>query len=392
MAAINGGSGNDTISGTAGDDWIYGGDGADSVDAGTGDDVVEAGAGANTVEGGAGADRIEGGTGDETLSGGEGADSIHGWDGNDVIDGGADNDTLLGDAGDDTITGGDGDDLIYAEEGHDRIDAGAGADTIYGADGADTFVVGANSSTNTIEDFSAADGDVIAISYPGIASFTDLQPYLSDDGNWGTLISLPDGSVTQVKWLDYGSVSAAQFAFGAAPVCFLRGTLIETAQGTRRVETLGRGDLIRTHDHGWQPLLCVTRSTYRFGPGTHRMKPIRLKPHALARGVPERELRVSPQHRIALPPTAPRMLLPARKLLHLPGVSERPNCRTARYYHLLMERHELVRANGAWAETLLVTETTIREARIPAALQGKARQLARPLAVRAAEAAGGVEA
>ena len=44
------------------------------------------------------------------------------------------------------------------------------------------------------------------------------------------------------------------------------------------------------------------------------------------------------------------------------------------------------------AETLLVTDATIRAAGLPEALQGLARQMVRPLAANAAEAARGVEA
>ncbi len=375
MATISGGSGNDSLDGTSGDDTITGnegndtiiaGGGADSIDGGTGNDSIFAGdGGANTVAGGDGHDTIEGGSGDESLSGGEGDDSIHGYDGADKIDGGAGSDTLYGDAGDDEISGGDGDDLIYAGDGSDRIDGGAGDDTLYGHGGADVFVVNADSGTNLIEDYNAADGDMIAIDYPGITSYADLQPYLSDDGNWGTLISFPDGSVTQVKWLNYGSQSTSNFTFDSGPVCFLRGTMIETAAGPRRVETLCPGDRIHTRDNGIQPLVHLGRSAFRFPPGPHKMKPIRLKESALGHGWPAADLLVSPQHRIALPQSDPQRIVAAKNLLRLSGVTDRPGCRLARYYHLLLPGHELIMANGAWAESLLVTDYTIRTATLP---------------------------
>lgn len=250
--------------------------------------------------------------------------------------------------------------------------------------GAAVFVV--NGGGRRIGGFSA--GDVIAVDHPGIADFAALRPCLDDDGQGGTRITLPDGAVTRLPGLKPGALGPEDFIFGPVPVCFMRGTLIETASGARRIETLRAGEMIRTHDRGLQPLLHVSCASYHFGPGPQAMKPVRLKPHALARGRPARELLVSPEHRIGLPVAAPQVLLAARKLRHLPGVSDRPNCRVARYFHLLMERHELVRANGVWAETLLLTEATVRAARIPAGLRGHARQLARPLAVRAAEAAG----
>ncbi len=358
---------------------VYGSQGDDSFTGTAGSDTISGGGGNDSIDGGAGDDTLDGGDGNDTISGGDGIDSLHGGLGDDLLKGGAGGDILYGDEGADTILGGDGDDLIYAGEGDDRIVAGAGNDTLYGYTGADTFVVTANSGTNTIEDYNATDGDLIAINYPGITSFTELEPYLSDDGNWGTLISLPDGSVTQVKWLGYATISASNFTFESGPVCFLKGTLIETEAGPRPVETLGPGDLLLTHDNGLQPLRFVSFQTYRFGPGPHRMKPIRLRAGALGPGCPARELLVSPQHRLALPQVDPQVLVAARKLQSLPGVSGRPGCKTACYYHLLMDRHELLRANGAWAETMLVTEYTIRLARIPPEMRLAGMTPVRPL-------------
>ncbi|MCR8546471.1 Hint domain-containing protein [Salipiger sp. P9] len=389
MATISGSSGNDSLTGTAGDDTITGdagndtiiaGDGADSIDGGTGDDSIETGDGANTVDGGDGADYIFAGADNDSLSGGEGADSIHGNGGDDTVDGGGGNDTIYGDDGNDVMRDGAGDDLVYAGAGDDRIEIGSGNDTVYGHAGADVFVISADSGTNSIEDFTPGDGDLLAINYPGITTYDELAPYLSDDGNWGTLISLPDGSVTQVKWLNYGSLSASYFSFESGAVCLLHGTRIETAEGPRRVESLRPGDLLLTRDHGLQPLRFVSSTTYRFGDGPHRMKPIRMRKHALGQGYPERELRVSPQHRIAIPQEDPCLLVPARKLRDLPGVTDRPGCRLAQYYHLLLDRHELIEANGTWVETLLVTDYTIALARIPEALQGLAQDPVRPLA------------
>ncbi|WP_425098253.1 Hint domain-containing protein [Tropicibacter sp. S64] len=361
MATISGSSGNDTLTGTSGNDSIYSGQGADSVDAGAGDDYVfgddgdTVSGGNDTIVTGEGNDTVQADLGDDRVFGGSGADSLGGGGGNDYVDGGDGSDTLYGDDGHDTVVGGDGNDLIYAGAGDDVIAGGAGNDTIYGHSGADQFVIAANSGIDTIEDYNAGDGDILVIDYPGIASYADLQPYLSDDGNWGTLISFPDGSVTQVKWLNYGSLSASNFAFDPGAVCLQKGTLIATDQGQRRIESLRPGDRIVTHDNGLQPLLRLTLSRYRYPPGTHRMKPIRMKPGALGPGYPARELLISPQHRVALPPQAPERILAAHRLLEMPGVSERPTCRRNTYFHLLLARHELIRANGLWVESMLVT-------------------------------------
>src|SRR5262249_34052167 len=74
-----------------------------------------------TIDGGSGNDRISGGSGAETLIGGSGKDSIDGNRGNDV--------GLLG-SGDDTVVWdpGDGSDTVEGQGGHDtRLFTGANA-------------------------------------------------------------------------------------------------------------------------------------------------------------------------------------------------------------------------------------------------------------------------
>jgi Ca2+-binding RTX toxin-like protein len=88
-----------------------------------GADTLTATAGiSNTIDGGAGNDNITGGTGADTLSGGDGNDTINGGAGADAIVGGKGNDTLAGGAGADTYT-------YRAGDGNDRIDVGTGAGT-----------------------------------------------------------------------------------------------------------------------------------------------------------------------------------------------------------------------------------------------------------------------
>jgi len=75
---LDGGAGNDRISGSQQSDLIIGGEGNDRL------------------FGNGGADRIEGGLGNDRISGGDGPDVILGGLGNDVIHGGAGNDEIYG--------------------------------------------------------------------------------------------------------------------------------------------------------------------------------------------------------------------------------------------------------------------------------------------------------
>jgi Ca2+-binding RTX toxin-like protein len=77
----------------------------------------------------------------DILSGGLGKDLIFGAQGNDVINGDGGNDDLLGYGGIDTLNGGSGDDTISGFEGDDIIDGGSGVDWLAGGEGNDTFLV-----------------------------------------------------------------------------------------------------------------------------------------------------------------------------------------------------------------------------------------------------------
>ena len=146
-----GGAGNDTIfggneadiiNGQAGDDSVFGGDGNDVIGGGLGNDVIRAGLGQDIVNGNEGADTLIGDDGRDTISGGAGNDSIDGGLGADSLSGGDDNDTIDGGFNNDTITGDAGADVISGNHGNDLIDAGTGADTVNGGDGNDTITGG----------------------------------------------------------------------------------------------------------------------------------------------------------------------------------------------------------------------------------------------------------
>jgi Ca2+-binding RTX toxin-like protein len=101
---------------------------------GQGADVLSAGIAGAPTQG----VTLQGGPGDDLLTGGAGPDDLRGGPGNDVVAGGAGPDLLAGGVGFDTIRGDDGDDLIGAADGmRDQIDCGAGIDSasLDGSDG-----------------------------------------------------------------------------------------------------------------------------------------------------------------------------------------------------------------------------------------------------------------
>jgi len=160
---IGGGDGNDVLRGDAGNDSAVGGAGDDMLEGGFGNDTLFGSDGNDTALGSFGDDILNGMAGDDSLMGMLGRDSILGGNGNDTLDGGRDddlmtgqggNDVLRGDHGDDTLRGGGGDDTIDAGDGADLVNAGNGNDAIFGGDGNDT--INGESGADTID---GHDGD-----------------------------------------------------------------------------------------------------------------------------------------------------------------------------------------------------------------------------------------
>ncbi len=86
---------------------------------------------------------VDGGSGDDTLSGS--------WFG-DTLNGNAGDDTLNGGFGRDVINGGEGDDALNGGWGRDTLTGGTGNDVLQGGIGSDTYVFNAGDGQDVIED------------------------------------------------------------------------------------------------------------------------------------------------------------------------------------------------------------------------------------------------
>jgi hypothetical protein len=139
--------GNDWLNGGAGDDTISG-DANNTGDLTSFDRLFGAG-GNDTLTGGDSRDRIYGGSGNDTSHGENGNDLMAGGTGDDVQDGGAGNDTIYANLGQDTTSGGDGNDRLWAlargdvqpglngetDTAGDALDGGNGDDVFRTRDG-----------------------------------------------------------------------------------------------------------------------------------------------------------------------------------------------------------------------------------------------------------------
>lgn len=156
----------------------------------------------------------------------------------------------------------------------------------------------------------------------------------------------------------------------ATPICFGAGTLIETPSGPVPVEDLSPGDQVLTLDHGAQVIRGIGHAVLPRAALEHEphFRPIRVLAGAFGPGKPDRDLLLSPQHRVLITGWEAELLFGAAELL-VPIV-KLVNDRTIRiaadvagisYYHLLLDRHEILRANGLESESCLRLQATVKD-------------------------------
>ncbi|MEO1613214.1 MAG: Hint domain-containing protein, partial [Pseudomonadota bacterium] len=281
--------------------------------------------------------------------------------------------------GDDDLSGGEGNDTILGNGGDDTIAGGAGDDSLTGGDGFDTFVY--DGGVDEIADFNNATGQVLNDGDQTNNDFVDLAPFYSNlfvaradlaDGVLDGLINgdpiLVDSKGRDIVAGDITLPPGGSLALtGVAPdeiffdnvnlVCFAGGTMILTPEGERPVEDLKAGDMVVTRDHGPQPIRWAGS---RALPRAALAAQPRLRPVVIAKGAlgNERELRVSPQHRMLVKSWRAEMLFGEEEVLVkavdlVDGESVYIGDEAdVTYHHILFDLHEIVFAEGAPSESL----------------------------------------
>ncbi len=164
------------------------------------------------------------------------------------------------------------------------------------------------------------------------------------------------------------SGGAAGERAGGGVICFTPGTRILTPQGARLIQDLRPGDLVQTKDNGPQEVLW--RGSRRMsGARLYAMphlRPIRFRAGALGQGRPEDDLWVSPQHRMVLRGHAaqalfnsPEVLVAAEDLVNDATITVDMTAREVTYVHLLLDRHNVIFANGMETESFHPSNTAL---------------------------------
>ncbi len=408
---VDGGAGDDTILTGDDADVITGGAGSDSIDGGIDDDTIDGGTEADVIIGGEGSDSILGGTGDDTIYGGldpafpdalnitddgsdgrpvdpdptNGMDTILGGDGNDVIFGQDDDDSIDGGTGDDSIDAGIDDDTVTGGEGDDTILGGQGADDLSGGLGEDQIDLGSDDQDDT------ADGGLDSDTFTGVGvGDTIVGGENPDDSDFDTLdltgaaeaanaggslrvdYTPGDPESGTVTFLDADGVETGTAVFSEIEnvviPCFTPGTLIATPQGERKVEDLQVGDRVITRDNGIQAIRWMGQRTLEGAEmnASPKLQPVLIREGALGNGLPERDMLVSPNHRVLVANDKTALYFEDREVLvaakHLVGLKGVDVVETAgiTYLHFMFDQHEVVLSDGAWTESFQPGDQSLR--------------------------------
>ncbi|MBS1301243.1 Hint domain-containing protein [Loktanella sp. SALINAS62] len=211
-----------------------------------------------------------------------------------------------------------------------------------------------------------------AIATGGVASFYALaSPLTALDGpavgHVATALTPPIGD--SIVFDAHGHRLDTAWDVDAVPICLTAGTLIDTPDGARLIDDLRVGDLVTTWDGDARPVRMIHSRRIKGDDLRHNRKlwPVCIQAGAMGFGLPQRNLWVSPQHRMlyqsirvpllfgedAVFIRAKSMAATFEQVYVDSGLSE------ITYVQLVFDRHEVIFAEGAATESFHPGEEVI---------------------------------
>lgn len=256
-------------------------------------------------------------------------------------------------------------DNAYAGTDTFNITDSTGSTTTHGFD-----CVVVYKATVTYADGSQSTGEIVVVQDTGGDTWVVPPSAYTADAE------MLDGDIQSIDIIEPTGTAASGLYYERAVInnigtvpCFCAGTLIDTPSGSRSIETLRAGDFVLTRDRGAQQIRWIgARSVSKEDLAkTPSLNPILIEKGALSTNVPARDLMVSPQHRMLLRSRVvermfdeSEVLVAAAALTDVAGISRISMNDTVRYYHILLDNHEVILANGAETESLFPGPVALR--------------------------------
>lgn len=151
-------------------------------------------------------------------------------------------------------------------------------------------------------------------------------------------------------------------------ICFAKGTEIDTIDGPRAIETLQAGDQVRTLDAGFVPVKWIGRTDLSAAEIRRwsNLTPVRVKRGAFGQGRPEKDVVLSPNHRVLVTGWKAELffgeteiLVPVKTLVDGAAIIQETAPADTSYFHLLLESHQIVYASGLLSESLFLGDQSL---------------------------------
>lgn len=240
-----------------------------------------------------------------------------------------------------------------------RIGAGVGGTVTFLNTAAGTLTLSDPASTPVIAGF--VRGHTIDLT--GVTA--DAASYAPGSGGVGTLtltntgttvasLSLAGDFTGQTFYATESSGGVAMVTLTPpAPPCFAAGTRILTRRGEVPVETLQPGDEVATLiPQGFRRVRWMGHRTVHLAnhPDPAEVRPVRIRAGAFADNVPHRDLLLSPDHAVF----ADGALIPVKHLVNNASIAQ-IDVDSITYWHVELDRHDVLLAEGLAAESYLDT-------------------------------------
>jgi hypothetical protein len=196
------------------------------------------------------------------------------------------------------------------------------------------------------------DGDTLGLSSPVNDFSLFYQAYVNDNGQLSMLVTDSEFGGTAFLYSSDPNLFAHEKVVVQSSnwTCLLAGTLIATPGGERAVEDLRPGDPVLTPEGEEVEIRWIGRQSAIAMLAGPEAVPVLVRAGALADGIPMQDLCVSPDHAILVD----GVLANARALIN--GITILPMPQPPAqidYYHLELDRHRLILANGASVESFV---------------------------------------
>jgi hypothetical protein len=177
----------------------------------------------------------------------------------------------------------------------------------------------------------------------------------------GTTLTVTGTSATKLVMKNVSGPGLTSGSFKASGneiliVCYAAGTHILTPTGERLVESLVEGDEVLSLAGGtltaqrvkWIGSRRIVLSSH---PRPETVAPVRIQRDAFADGIPHAELMLSPDHAVL----CDSKLICARQLINGTTIRQDTQCVAIEYYHIELDEHAILVAEGLSAESYLDT-------------------------------------